>query len=97
MSQSKLDVKNVHFREKVAEAIAEFNKYRVPEIEAKLISLGEESFEIEFTGTFCDTCGFYDYFDDFKILLEEFELMTEITEIREIDEGALVIFTAKSD
>lgn len=96
MSQPKSDIEKAPLRDKLTEAIEEFNKYRVPEIEARLISHSEASFEIEFTGTFCETCGFYDYFEDFVILLEEFELMAEIAEIKEIDEGALVEFKVKS-
>ena len=79
-------------KEKVEKAIGEYNRYRVPEAEARLISFGEKSFEVEFTGYLCCTCGFYDYFDDFKILLEEIGLRVKIAEIKEIDEGAAVRF-----
>lgn len=76
----------------MVKAIEEFNKYRVPEAKARLISLDEKSFKIEFTGSFCLTCGFYDYFDDYKIFLQEVGLETEIAEIEEIDEGSVVKF-----
>lgn len=79
-------------KEKIAKAIEEFNKYRAPEAKAKLISLDEKSFKIEFTGSFCLTCGFYDYFDDYKVFLQEVGLETEITEIKGIDEGTIVKF-----
>lgn len=77
-------------KEKVEKAIGGYNRYRVPEVKARLISFSEKSFEVEFTGPFCRTCGFYDYFDDFKILLEEIGLKTKIAEIKEMDEGAAV-------
>ena len=71
----------------------EFNKYRAPEIIAEIISFDKESFKIEFEGSFCYTCGFYDYFDDYKILLEDdYDVKTEIVEILEIKEGAVVTF-----
>jgi len=77
----------------ILRAIEEFNKYRVPEVEATPILFQEESFRIKFTGSFCETCGFYDYFDDFRILLEDdYGLETEIKEIEEIHEGAIVEF-----
>ena len=78
--------------EKIVKAIDEFNKYRAPEAKARLISQDENSFKIEFTGSFCRTCGFYDYFDDYRILLQEIGMETKIRAIEEIDEGAIVIF-----
>jgi len=79
-------------QEKIVEAVDEFNKYRAPEAKARLISQGENSFKIELKGSFCRTCGFYDYFDDYRILLQEIGIETKIREIEEIDEGAIVIF-----
>ena len=79
-------------KEKIVKAIDEFNKYRAPEAKARLISQGENSFKIEFKGSFCRTCGFYDYFDDYGILLQGTRIETKIKEIEEIDEGAIVIF-----
>ena len=76
--------------------IEEYNKYRTPEVIARLISIDNSKFRIEFTGHFCFTCGFYDYFDDFRFLLKELKVKAEITEIEEIDEGAVVTFTLKS-
>lgn len=79
-------------RKAIAEAMEEFNKYRSPEGNAKLLSASEESFEIEFTGSFCKTCGFHDYFEDFRLILEEKGLRTKTGEIKEIDQGARVEF-----
>lgn len=74
-------------------AIKEYNKYRVPEVKAELISFQDESLILEFTGSFCTTCGYYDYFDDFRFLLEhEFGLNAKITEIEETLEGGTVEF-----
>jgi len=83
--------------EKIIEkVIKEYNEYRSPEATARRISMNDKSFKIGLTGHFCYTCGFYDYFDDFKILLEETGLKTKITEIKEIEEGAIVKFTMES-
>ncbi len=76
----------------IEESIKEFNEYRSPEANAELISQKNKSSKIRFTGTFCKTCGFYDYFDDLKILLEDKGLKTKIGKIKEIDDGAIVEF-----
>jgi len=73
-------------------AVREYNKYHSPEARTKLVSMSEKAFKIEFKGSFCHTCGFYDYFDDYKILLEERGLKAAVAEIIEIDEGAVVTF-----
>ncbi|MBS7641040.1 MAG: hypothetical protein QXJ19_05320 [Candidatus Bathyarchaeia archaeon] len=49
-------------------------------------------FKIEFTGSFCYTCGFYDYFEDYKFLLEGMGLVTEIIKIEELEERFIVTF-----
>jgi superoxide reductase len=80
-------------KEKIEKAIEEFNKYRVPEAIARLISFEEGFFSLEFTGSFCETCGFYDYFDDYRIILEDdMKIETEIKEILETRNGAVVKF-----
>jgi len=79
-------------KEKIVKAIEEFNKYRAPEAKARLITLDEKSFKIEFTGSFCLTCGFCDYFDDYRVFLQEVGLETAVDEIEETDEGAVVKF-----
>ncbi len=87
-----MTMKNQSLRKKIEDVIKEYNKYRSPEATARLISIDEKSLKIEFTGSFCRTCGFYDYFDDFRVFLEEVGLKTKIREIKEIDEGAIVEF-----
>jgi len=79
-------------KEKIEKAVKEFNKFRSPEAVAQLLSLNDESFRIEFTGPFCLACGFYDYFDDFKIFLEEIGSKADISQIKETKNGAIVTF-----
>jgi len=76
----------------VDRAIKEYNKYRVPEVKASLIEFNENILRISFEGSYCLTCGFYDYFDDFKITLEDLGLKTDITDIEEKDESVTVNF-----
>jgi len=80
----------------IKQTIEEYNKYRTPEVTARLILIENSNCKIEFTGHFCFTCGFYEYFDDLRFLLEEFNIKAKITEIEEIDEGAVVTFTLES-
>jgi superoxide reductase len=80
------------YRNTVESAIREYNNYHSPEATTKLVSINEGVFQIEFTGSFCHTCGFYDYFDDYKILLDEKGLKVAVAEISEIDDGAAVTF-----
>ncbi|MEM1606927.1 MAG: hypothetical protein QXW55_02100 [Candidatus Bathyarchaeia archaeon] len=76
----------------VEDAIAEYNRYRSPEVEARLISISDGEIKIEFGGGLCYTCGFYDYFEDYRIILGEMGLKTVISSIEETDEGAIVTF-----
>lgn len=82
--------------EKILESIEEYNKYRSPEANAKLISFDNLIIYVEFTGPFCRTCGFYDYFDDLRIIFEEMGLKTEIIFIEETEDGAVVGFKLKN-
>jgi len=89
-------VKAFHIDRTLQSAISEFNKYRNPEIIAKLCKFEGEFFKIDRSkGTFCYTCGFYDYFDEFdrsKYLLDNFGLKSDIKEIIEMNEKVLVNF-----
>jgi hypothetical protein len=76
----------------VDQAIKEYNKYRVPEVKASLLEFRGDLLRVSFEGSYCLTCGFYDYFDDFKITLEDLGLKTDITNIEEKDESVTVNF-----
>lgn len=61
-----------------------YNRYRSPEATAKLLKLEKDSFTIEFEGSFCQSCGPQDYFED---LIHELETFSKIeTEINEIEQ-----------
>ncbi len=51
---------------KIEGAIRTYNKYRSPEVSAKLINIEKDNtkFTVLFKGASCRTCGFYDYFED---------------------------------
>ena len=80
-------------RRTVEDAIREYNRYRSPEAKARIAFAKDDRLKVDFTGSFCSTCGYYDYFDDLKTLLEEKGLRNDITNIDETDEGAVVEFS----
>ena len=80
-------------KEKVENAIEEFNRYRAPEAIAKLVRINKNELKVDISGTFCRTCGFYDYFDDLKIILEDKSIKSKVSKIEEREDGAIVSFT----
>jgi len=64
-------------KQSVLEAVANYNKYRSPEATAKLVKMGERSFKIEFSGSFCYGCGVGDYFEDFTYELRSIDSRVE--------------------
>jgi len=68
------------------DALRTFNKYRSPEVVAELTSLEQDGrrFVVRFTGSFCRTCGFYDYFEDLIYdLLDESCIKARIVDVKE--------------
>jgi len=55
-----------------------YNRYRIPEANAKLLKLGKDGFTIEFEGSFCQSCGVQDYFEDFVYELESLTSGVEV-------------------
>jgi len=53
-----------NLKEAVVQAIARYNEGRAPEAVAELVGWEGEVATVKFTGTFCKTCGVYDYFED---------------------------------
>ncbi len=49
----------------INEILTEYNKFRSPEVTAKLIRFNDRKLILQFEGSFCNTCGFHDYFEDF--------------------------------
>ena len=57
--------------ESILKTIEEYNKYRSPEVIAKLVEIKKHHFIIEFDGPFCSSCGVQDYIEDFIYELED--------------------------
>jgi len=74
----------MHTKKNVIEkAIKLYNKYRSPEAHAELVSLEKDKVIVKFEGTFCKTCGVNDWIEDFKYVLEDLNIKTELEEIYE--------------
>ncbi|MFA5364060.1 MAG: hypothetical protein WC325_02635 [Candidatus Bathyarchaeia archaeon] len=71
-------------RSLVLKTVEVYNRYRSPEVTAKLVELENNGFVIDFEGTFCQTCGVKDYFDDFSAELEDIN-KTEYFEVIKTD------------
>lgn len=74
-------------------ALHEFNRIRTREVEAKVVEHFDGGFKVFFSGSFCHTCGYYDYFEDLLyLLLDDFGIETEITDVSQEDERDYVSF-----
>ena len=74
-------------------ALHEFNRIRTCEVEAKVVEHFDGGFKIFFSGSFCHTCGYYDYFEDLLyLLLDDFGVETEITDVSQEEDGDYVSF-----
>lgn len=72
-------------REKIEKSIQLYNKYRSPEAIAQLIELSDKEIKIKLSGTYCETCGLYDWIEDLKYVLEDHGIRTEIDKIIELE------------
>ena len=64
-------VVDAHLNDLVLRAIEVYNRYRSPEVTAKIVGIKKDGFIIEFKGPFCQSCGVNDYFEDFIHELED--------------------------
>jgi len=84
--------------EKISASIHEYNRYRVNLVEAELKERDETGFTVFFDGSFCETCGYYDYYEDLQVLLEdEYGVNSRIIDIKHLEKGDLVRFKLFSD
>jgi len=74
-------------------ALHEFNRIRTNVVEAKIVEYLDGGFKVFFSGSFCHTCGYYDYFEDLLyLLLDDFGVETKITAVTQEAEGDYVSF-----
>ena len=61
-----------NLREYIDKAIQAYNKYRGLEANAKVVNYHDTILVVDFKGTYCQTCGLYDYFEDLIYDLKDF-------------------------
>lgn len=79
-------------KEKISDALNEFNTYHGHEARLKLVSFDKDTIKVAFVGHFCHTCGYHDYFDDLKVILEEKGIKAKKATVAETENGAIVTF-----
>ena len=82
-------------KELVRKTVKIFNRYHSPEASAKLLGFDGEYVDVEFTGPYCRTCGYYDYFEDLISEADELGLKMEIVFIRDLVEYAVVRYRVR--
>lgn len=71
-------------------ALEEFNRLHGAEGQARVLLVEGERFRVEFKGSFCLTCGFYDYFEDFAYILADCGVRAGVASVEEVEGGAIV-------
>jgi len=64
-------------------AVKEYNKYRAPEAMASILNIESDRVVVIFSGSFCETCGVYDWIEDLKYELKNFNINADIISIKE--------------
>ncbi|WP_457751357.1 hypothetical protein [Thermococcus sp.] len=72
--------------EGLEKTLREFNRLHGSEARARVLKAEEDEVIIEFEGSFCATCGLYDYFEDLKWEAMDFGLSLEPVEVLEAEE-----------
>jgi|YelNatPaOPRAMG01_1025707.scaffolds.fasta_scaffold14578_3 hypothetical protein len=76
------------FTRGILRAIDKYNMYRGKEANARLIFANKSKIIVELTGSFCYSCGFYDWIDDLRYeFMDELNLDIKIASIDEVKLG----------
>ena len=69
-----------------------YNRYREPEAKAKLLSIDHNTLRVKFEGPFSTSCGIIDWIEDFKYVLEDLGIESELIDViePENEENALI-------
>jgi predicted Zn-ribbon and HTH transcriptional regulator len=73
-------------RTDIENAVRTYNRFRSPEVTTEIAGIEKDNreFTLLFKGSFCRTCGFHDYFEDFVYeLLDEAKIKTKILSVGE--------------
>lgn len=87
---------NNQVKQLIEYAIEEFNRFHGVEATVKIVGWRENKLIAEFRDSFCLSCGFYDYFDDFSQLLESRGVKAMILNITEQSDDVIVEYILKT-
>jgi len=82
----------LNLKEIVEAAIKTYNYFRSPEAIANLIKVSANQFIVEFKGSFCRSCGVYDYFEDLIYEIKNLApLNIEVINIKEMKNESFIV------
>lgn len=81
-----MELNTLMLKNKILEAIKEFNEFRSPEATAELISMNNDTIIVKMSGTYCRSCGLYDYFEDLSWKFKDYlNVNVKISSTRRLD------------
>ncbi|HIQ13938.1 MAG TPA: hypothetical protein EYH44_06115 [Thermoprotei archaeon] len=84
-------------KERIQKAIEEYNRYRGVEAKAKILYLDKDILRVEIRGSFCETCGYYDWIEDIVYILRDYDIDSELIRVNELDDGAIAEIKYKGE
>lgn len=76
--------------EKIKRAIRIYNRYRSPEARARLVGASEDRVDVEVAGSFCETCGIYDWLEDLVYVAQDLGFELELVDARQVSEDTWI-------
>jgi len=76
----------------VDRAVEEYNRFRSPEATVRIVERRRDGFVAEFSGSFCATCGVYDWLEDLRYEIRRLdpELDAMIGDWRQISDNTII-------
>ena len=62
-----------------------YNRYREPEARAKPLGIDRNTLKVRFEGPFRTSCGIIDWIEDFKYVLEDLGVKSELIDVIELE------------
>ena len=77
----------------VDRAVEEYNRFRSPEAVVRIVERREDGFVAKFSGSFCATCGVYDWLEDlrYEIRRLDLELDAVIEDWKQISDDTIIV------
>ncbi len=80
----------MELRELVRKAVDTYNRFHAPEAVAQPIDVSNDRIVVMFVGPFRHTCGVIDWIEDLSYVLKDMGVENVLSEVYELDEGAMV-------